>query len=237
MHARAQARKSMAATAAAAITVTGTILPIKDRNGDQIPRPTWIGFAPKLGNFADSILSRMRDSCGGDCDPEMAASGWTFGGSSSFGASVGYASGEEGHIHLNDPSGSDVGFWYMMLGGGASELVFKIPFTVTAASSSALSTGKVYVTQSFGDGDFRRDDLSGMATIQPPPVSMCPRRSLSSLIKAQSAARFLPPVPPHSRRQNSPESRHRIARSRSHATPCKRNQRVAACLRSISKSG
>jgi hypothetical protein len=90
------------------------------------------------------------------------ASAWTFGGSSSFGASVGYASGEEGHIHLNDPSGSDVGFWYMMLGGGVSELVAKIPFTVTAAPSSALSTGKVYVTQSFGDGDFTRGDLSGM---------------------------------------------------------------------------
>jgi hypothetical protein len=63
-------------------------------------------------------------------------SAWTFGGSSSFGANVGPVAGEEGHIHLNDPSGSDVGFWYMMLGGGVSEVVFKIPFTVTAAPSS-----------------------------------------------------------------------------------------------------
>jgi len=90
------------------------------------------------------------------------ASAWTLGGSPSFGASVGYDSGEEGHIHLNDPSGSNVGFWYMMFGGGVSDVVFKIPFALAAAPSSALSSGNVYVTKSFGDGDLTRDDLRGM---------------------------------------------------------------------------
>jgi hypothetical protein len=89
-------------------------------------------------------------------------SGWTFGGSSSFGASVSYVSAEEGHIHLYDPNGSDAGFWYMMLGGGVSETVVKIPFSITAAPSSFLSAGKVYVTQSFGGSDLTRDDLTGM---------------------------------------------------------------------------
>src|ERR1700678_3586468 len=89
------------------------------------------------------------------------ASAWTLGGSSSFGASVGYDSGEEGHIHLNDPSASNVGFWSMMFGGGVSEVVFKFPFALPA-EPNALSTGKVYVTKSFGDGDLTRDDLRGM---------------------------------------------------------------------------
>jgi hypothetical protein len=118
----------------------------------------------------NKLLRRRNPAVGNDLEMAMAtmiplrqkASGWTFGGSSSFGASVAYVSGEEGHIHLNDPSGSDVGFWYLMLGGGVSEAVFKIPFSITAAPSSLLSTGKVYVTQSFNGSDLTREDLSGM---------------------------------------------------------------------------
>jgi hypothetical protein len=86
---------------------------------------------------------------------------WTFDTSSSFGASASYVSGEVGHIYLDDPSGTNVVFAYAMLGWGVSASI-KMPFTLTGAPASFANTGTVYVTQSFGDGELTRDDLTGM---------------------------------------------------------------------------
>ncbi len=87
---------------------------------------------------------------------------WVFDTSESTEVGVFYFGMGGGAVYFNSPGGQRISFKYRFIGIGMS---LGSPFSITFSTPNTLSTGKIYMLDSFGGPELKGTDISGFCQV------------------------------------------------------------------------